>query len=397
MERNEKNQERGQALVIVALGLIAFLAMLALVLDGGATFVRRREAQNGADAGALAGARTLCITRDEGQAEFIGLQYATVHNAADDAQVVADIDTRRVVVTATIDLETSFAHFIGQDEIPVQAVAEAGCFCPGTGESVLPVAWACRPPIPGLSDSFDCQEQRLTLDELDDRLDNPPPPGEVYEELYIVMDSSDTGDDNEYPCSLPTTDPDYLDCDLDDDGDDDLIAGGGRSWLDLNGGGGGSDELRDWVNDGFDGIVYAHDWVGDEPGVANNVFQAAGDHVGEFVLVPVFDEICDDNHDPETACPSEWHAEDNTIDNSGGNYYYHIAGFAVFYITCVDAPGVPGPGCPGHDLASYLNGGRLNNNFKSIEGYFIEDFIPGGGGPTEGCVDTGAYTLYLTR
>jgi len=399
MNRSENHSERGQSLVIVALAMVAFFAILALVIDGGATFAKRREAQNAADAGALAGARTLCISRDEGMAEFIATQYAAVHNSAEGASASADLDTRQVVVTATMQLNTFFAHFIGRDEVPIQAVAGAGCFNPTSGESVLPVAWACRPPIPGMSSSEDCQEQRVTLDELHDILDNPKPPGEIYEELYIVMDSASVPNDLLSPCSPPPVG--WLDCDLDNDGDDDLLAGGGRSWLDLNGGGGGSNELRDWIENGFNGTINAHSWMGDEPGVANNVFQAAAGKVGEFVLVPVFNEICNSNHNPETACSSQWHAGyDHVIDNSGGNYYYHVMGFAIFYITCVDSPGVPGPECPGHQVARDMNSSYLHGrgSFKSIEGYFIEGFVPGvGGGAGGGGIDTGAYTLFLTR
>jgi Flp pilus assembly protein TadG len=46
--------ERGQVLVIFALALVAIVAMTGLVLDGGDTFVRRRDQQNVADAAAMA-------------------------------------------------------------------------------------------------------------------------------------------------------------------------------------------------------------------------------------------------------------------------------------------------------------------------------------------------------
>jgi uncharacterized membrane protein len=54
-----QNSESGQFLVMLAVMLLALLAMLALVLDGGTLYLRRREAQNAADAGALAGARAV--------------------------------------------------------------------------------------------------------------------------------------------------------------------------------------------------------------------------------------------------------------------------------------------------------------------------------------------------
>ena len=49
-----RRRERGQVLVIFALGLVAIVAMVGLVLDGGDTFVRKRDQQNVADHAAMA-------------------------------------------------------------------------------------------------------------------------------------------------------------------------------------------------------------------------------------------------------------------------------------------------------------------------------------------------------
>ncbi|MGH2489244.1 MAG: pilus assembly protein TadG-related protein [Candidatus Limnocylindria bacterium] len=47
--------ERGQVLVIVAMGMVAIVAMVGLVIDGGYAWTRQRDTQNGADAVAKAG------------------------------------------------------------------------------------------------------------------------------------------------------------------------------------------------------------------------------------------------------------------------------------------------------------------------------------------------------
>jgi Flp pilus assembly protein TadG len=54
--RTTRSRERGQILVLFALGAGAMIAMVGLVLDGGDTYVQRRAEQNGADMAALAGA-----------------------------------------------------------------------------------------------------------------------------------------------------------------------------------------------------------------------------------------------------------------------------------------------------------------------------------------------------
>ena len=69
MNIRKHSSEKGQSLVMVALLFMAFAAILALVLDGGNAYAARRQAQNAADAGALAGATYMCEheTPREGQ------------------------------------------------------------------------------------------------------------------------------------------------------------------------------------------------------------------------------------------------------------------------------------------------------------------------------------------
>jgi len=52
-------RQRGQALVLIAIAFVGLLALTALALDGSNAYGQRRRAQNGADAGALTGARFL--------------------------------------------------------------------------------------------------------------------------------------------------------------------------------------------------------------------------------------------------------------------------------------------------------------------------------------------------
>lgn len=398
--------QRGQSLVLFALMIIAFLAIAALVFDGGMTFAKRREAQNAADAAALAGARTLCLYKSGSLAESDARYYAA-RNGAQSADVNVSLENRMVNVTVSIPVTSTLAGLLGWERIPVQASASAGCFSPTFGEGVLPVAWACRPPvIPEISDSGDCEEQWLYLQQSDTvpitktlqhHLDNPPPnPPGVYPELYIIMDSQSTPEDLTQTCQSLGG---WLDCDLDNDGEDDLIANGDRAWLDLNGGGGGSSELVDWVNGQNVPPLEIHKWLNGQPGTATNVYHAAEDLEGHFVIVPVFDQFCD--KPPETGCPGKVHTEDIILESyAGGNYYYHIITFAAFYITCVNSQG---PECPGHKAARDLGvfasiPGSNASNPKTIEGYFIKGYIKGlEGGPGGPNIDTGAYTFYLIR
>ena len=59
-----RNGERGQIIVIFALALVAIIAMVGLVLDGGSAFAMRRDEQSAADLAALAAANDYVLNAD---------------------------------------------------------------------------------------------------------------------------------------------------------------------------------------------------------------------------------------------------------------------------------------------------------------------------------------------
>src|SRR5437764_8283836 len=56
-----RRDERGMSLILVAIGLTAFMAASVLAVDVGMLMTARNQAQNAADAGALAGATALAF------------------------------------------------------------------------------------------------------------------------------------------------------------------------------------------------------------------------------------------------------------------------------------------------------------------------------------------------
>jgi hypothetical protein len=398
--------ERGQTLVIMVLGMSAFVAFLALALDGGYAWSQRRQAQAAADAGALAGTRQLCISESAGSATAAANDYAITRNGATTADVTVDTDEYWVEVTAHVVFKTFFAHLFGRPEIDAQATARAACFIPSTGEGVLPIAWSCKPPLSGGSDSEDCELDWITIEELEAYRPffstyDPPP-----DELYIIMDNASFEDD--VVCDDPETAiVEGMNCDLDGDGVIDVLGQGSRSWLDLDGGGGGSDELRDWIVDGFPGELTTHTWVPDQSGTANNVFQAAYDRIGDPLVLPVFDMFCEGDMTGADCAPLVHHnppdsVEDTIVANSAASSIYtHITSFAGFVISCVEAPLPGGAGqgrCPGWEKLKEINNNPPGfNSTKTIEGFFITGFLPGLGGGEPGPPDAGVYVLLLTR
>jgi len=59
MHELSRRRKRAQSLVIVALSATALFGIIALGLDAGRLYFQRRDVQNAADAGALAGAQEL--------------------------------------------------------------------------------------------------------------------------------------------------------------------------------------------------------------------------------------------------------------------------------------------------------------------------------------------------
>ena len=406
---------KGQVLVIVTLMLIGLVAVLALVLDGGSLYTHRRAAQLAADAGALAGARAYCMTDEDEDRVGAALNSAQHYVDLNDADLVnASVEngTGDVTVDTSISFSTFFLHILGRDRLTANASATAGCTPPTSGIGIMPIAWSCRPPesIPEDEDPlYDCDMYPMDYYE---KLaggdgDGVCTPGE--DPVYIVIDSDEISD--EIVCMDPPPDPgdpspeepegvDYVNCDINGDGVNDLntISGGNKSWLDLDGGGGGEAELFEWVENGLGETIEIHTWFQGQSGTGTSVYKKIHQfQLGNDVIIPVFDLFCDDDpRDDDSEC--EYHEDDDTVIGGDipGFTYYHVISFALFRVECVDgAGGTVGPeGCPARNLLEeYLD---LGPQVKTVEGCFIEGFDPGLGGGG-GSVDVGAEVIYLKR
>jgi hypothetical protein len=388
MNKMQITSEKGQSLVIVALGIVAFIAILALVLDGANAYAAKRQAQNAADAGALAGAQYMCAHMNTDGNLYNNTidtanYYAADLNGADDpADVDVNISAATVVVTATVTRDTFFAGVIGYSVVSPVADAEAACKNPGVG--VLPVAWSCRataeegiiPPGDDCqmkiynpedgSSPYDPSNLYILMDSVKvkkDKLNDPKCDPDKVDPLpdECLMDTSDVVCYDEYPtdangdfispCVVP---PDYvgekIDCDINNDCVDELKTGGARAWLDLDGApGGGASELMGWISNP-DSVpkIYVHDWLPQESGVSTSVFRVATDLVGQDVVLPVFNNLCTTgvpdifydlspqeellNLEPQDFCT---YTRLDNLDKAGSSVNYHIYGVSAFHVTCV--------------------------------------------------------------
>jgi len=149
MKGQLSNSERGQTLVWIALTLVVLLLLVGLAIDGGGLYAARRQMQNAADAGALAGAQELCFgTPTVAQAQAKALQYAGANDAEaglTSATVVPEAPPARggsVAVNAGRSVGLSFARLAGMDSFDVGAVAEAECGRATRLCGLLPIAFA---------------------------------------------------------------------------------------------------------------------------------------------------------------------------------------------------------------------------------------------------------------
>ncbi|MEA3439584.1 MAG: hypothetical protein U9R58_04815, partial [Chloroflexota bacterium] len=107
---------------------------------------------------------------------------------------------------------------------------------------------------------------------------------------------------------------------------------------------------------------------------------------------------------PRTAdsCVGKYEPGDNVILSTSRNELtnnFRIVTFALLHIQCVDA-GSHGP-CPGREAlntASEPLGTEIGPQYNTFEGCFKNGFFSGlSGTPSDGGVNAGAWTIYLTE
>lgn len=456
-----KNQEKGQAIVLIVISMVGLIAMAALIIDGGNAYLKRRNAQTAADAGALAGVYELCVNKGSDTDIYNAVyKYAVTENGATklaDPDPLLTIDpnpsidrvTSEVKVVVEVTTQTFFAKVFGQSETTVVAKAAAGCFPPGAVDSVIPVAWSCRPPLPGMpSDSEDCEWKAIpfsvmevidnmqnagtidmtgstgTLLYFDD--DDPDDPTDYFEneldhneyldqdapdeslQIYLIMDGLPLSDDVMCSTDVDGT-TEY--CDLDGDGRIDWT-NSERSWLLLDPNSNDA-QLDDIVRGELVFGMTTPGWYPGRGGGITDVYKDADDFVeGEFALIPVFEEgmICpgyEDPSDPTNPCPKydfTLNPNDYVMLPSGGDpeTYFRVIGFAEFFVSCVSDK--PSKKCPGKQaVIDYLNSNgqasaaRDYENEMSIEGYFVDGWVAANPQIAVGsnAIDLGIYVLSL--
>jgi Flp pilus assembly protein TadG len=274
---NARENERGQAIVLSVLALVALLGMSALVLDVGNWYRTKRRLQGTADAAALAGAHQL--PNNASAAQAMALDYANKNGgdvAAANITITSTFNTNDTISVKAAKVENGiFSKVVGIDTANIDASAKARVDAPLQARYVAPMVVYCDHPL------------------LKNCTGTGNPHFQANTELPFDKDS--TG------------------------------APGAFGMLNLgkdNGGSGtpGSSEEAEWILHGFDKLLPLGEYNSD-PGAkfssGGNVKEALEARIGTVLLFPVY----------------------KTLEGNGQNAKYDIIGWVGFYLTGFDIQG----------------------------------------------------------
>ena len=140
VRQHRARRERGQIIVIFALALVAIIAMVGLVLDGGSAFAQRRDEQSAADLARSAAANdymlnsdaTLAIARARTVAAANGYTHGTDGVVVNVAITTTTGPRRRS--TSARRTSNNFASIVGMPTWQVATTAKAQAGYPGHGQ-----------------------------------------------------------------------------------------------------------------------------------------------------------------------------------------------------------------------------------------------------------------------
>jgi Flp pilus assembly protein TadG len=141
-------REHGQIIVLFALGLVALIAMVGLVLDGSGTYAQRRSEQNSSDLAALAGANDYLLNNNAASAIARARTVASLNGFTDGVggtTVNVTIDTSNGA-NVKVDIQSphanGFASVVGMSAWTVATTATAVTGFPDTADGAAPIIFS---------------------------------------------------------------------------------------------------------------------------------------------------------------------------------------------------------------------------------------------------------------
>jgi hypothetical protein len=337
--------ERGQILVIVAVGLVAIVGMVALVIDGGFAWAKQRDTQNAADAAAEAGATIMMQNlagvspaKTDADVETAVNQALTENGTTLTVAYYTDINGGLVTPAGATTTDETLAAVVGDGVIPpgadgVRAVAEqtfdtflAGVIgvrqvtarTPATAvtgylEGVCSAASGCNIlPITFPVTLFDCDGSNRVVPDGSGAF--WPAPSDI---LVVPLCSSGPGN---------------------------------VGWIDWEPPAGGTSELRDAILTPSNPALDWPNWFQvTQTGGPDGVEDEMRTWDGQRVQIPLFDNTCDDT-------PSGPGVNDCPAGHVGGNgpdQWTHLAAMTTFELCSTTIPACV---AAGYDHGAYIQG-----------------------------------------
>jgi Flp pilus assembly protein TadG len=134
-----RESQRGQLLVLFALGMVALIAMIGLIIDGGDTSFQKRDQQNVADAAAMAAGYALLQGQDvTAAARSVAAANGYVHGVADTTVTVNSLPDR-ITVDVSRPHRNYFSGIVGFASWGVTATASVEAGVPNMAAGTMPV------------------------------------------------------------------------------------------------------------------------------------------------------------------------------------------------------------------------------------------------------------------
>jgi len=105
--KHKLSNERGQVMVLMAIGMVVFLGFVALALDGGMAYSDRRQSQNGADASSLAGGGAAALSLENSHVFYTSFSCSDGRVIAAQNTAIAAAISRAGDNNFTIDSDNS--------------------------------------------------------------------------------------------------------------------------------------------------------------------------------------------------------------------------------------------------------------------------------------------------
>lgn len=350
--RLERSSERGQALVLVALALVAMIGVTALVVDGGNAFAQQRGTQNATDAAALAGA-TVMVQNLAGATKADSDVYAAITakmtaNAAtfDTANYVAwDNSTIRAVTNTTTAIPANAAGVAvhGSRSFRTYLAGIAGLGSLGTGADATALAGTLK-GICAADQGCGVLPVTFSISISDCTGNGNVVIGSTQWPLVdVATATADKGVGN-YEAIVPLC----------------KVGPGGVGWLDICPSGNLAQQISNPCNVSFD----IPTWIHTNPGNPNNVESDVNAYINKVILLPLFDGTC-------RSIPASGLLPDCTNPGNGNNLYFHIPKFAGFLLDRAYIQGNNGPACnsaPGITVTPPAGG---NGGTSCLKGWFV--------------------------